>query len=55
MCVCNMETNVRYQPVGLPEFKHRYGPVNKSLNLKDLISHFHLNCGRIRKKGEIGP
>ena len=33
-----METNARYQPVSLPEFKLRSGSLKWSLNLKDLAS-----------------
>ena len=35
-----METNARYQPVSLPEFKLRSGSLKWSLNLKDLASHY---------------
>jgi hypothetical protein len=35
----NLETNVRYQPVNLPEFKFRSGSLKWSLDLKDLASH----------------
>ena len=33
-----METNARYQPVSLPEFKLRSGSLKWSLNLKDVAS-----------------
>ena len=34
----NLETNARYQPVSLSEFKLRSGSLKRSLNLKDLAS-----------------
>jgi hypothetical protein len=36
----NLETNARYQPVSLPEFKLRSGSLKKSLNLKALASQW---------------
>jgi hypothetical protein len=35
-----METNARFQPVSLPEFKFSSGSLKWSLNLKDLASHY---------------
>jgi hypothetical protein len=35
----DLETNARYQPVSLPEFKVRSGSLKWSLKLKDLASH----------------
>jgi hypothetical protein len=39
----NLETNDRYQPVSLPEFKLRWGSLKWSLNLKDLTSQAYLH------------
>ena len=39
----DLETNVRYQPVSLPEFKLRSGSLKWSLNIKDLASHYTKN------------
>lgn len=41
-----METNARYQPFSLPEFKLKSDPPKGHLNLKDLASpapHFSYN------------
>jgi hypothetical protein len=36
-----LETNARYRPVSLPEFKLRSGSLKWSLNLKVLASQMH--------------